>query len=181
MNKKELRAVMRSIRKGKNISQSDGIVPPELEALAEYLRDWNTILLYWSLDDEVGTHALVERLYKEDHKVLLPRVVSDTEMTLHPYAGLEQMRAGAWGILEPVTPSVDIATLDEGHDIVAVIPGMAFTADGKRLGRGKGYYDRMLKRVPYIYKVGLCYDWQMVEEVPTNMYDVGMDKVWMIG
>lgn len=160
--------------------QAEGVVPPELEELAQYLRDWNTVLLYWSLADEVGTHALVEYLYREGHRVLLPRVVSDTEMTLHVYAGREQMSAGAWGILEPTTQGVDTATLNAGRDMVAVIPGMAFTIDGRRLGRGKGYYDRLLKRVPYIYKVGLCYDWQLVDEVPTNKYDVGMDKVWIV-
>lgn len=157
--------------------QSEYALPTELEELAEYLQGWQTVLLYWSLDDEVCTHALVERLYKEGRRVLLPHVVSDTEMTLHPYAGLGQMRQGAWGILEPVTQSVDLATLDEGRNAVAVVPGMAFDANGGRLGRGKGYYDRQLKLLPYIYKVGLCYDWQVVDEVPMNEYDVRMNRI----
>lgn len=197
MDKKELRQLIRGMQnrhreaamqgmcclqgeetaQGRNGMQSEYALPAELEELAEYLKGWQTVLLYWSLDDEVCTHALVERLYKEGHRVLLPHVVSDTEMTLHPYAGLEQMRQGAWGILEPVTQSVDLATLDEGRDAVAVVPGMAFDANGGRLGRGKGYYDRLLKLLPYIYKVGLCYDWQVVDEVPMNEYDVRMNRI----
>lgn len=176
MNKKELRALMRSMR-----DRHREETTKDLEELAEYLREWDTVLLYWSIDGEVSTHALVERLHKEGHRVLLPRVASDTEITLHTYASREQMRSGVWGIMEPDTPSVDIATLDGGRNIVAVVPGMAFDADGRRLGHGKGYYDRLLKQVPYIYKVGLCYDWQMVEEVPTGEYDVRMDRVWVIG
>lgn len=197
MDKKELRQLIRGMQnrhreaamqgmfclqgeetaQGRNGMQSEYALPAELEELAEYLKGWQTVLLYWSLDDEVCTHALVERLYKEGHRVLLPHVVSDTEMTLHPYGGLEQMRQGAWGILEPVTQSVDLATLDEGRNAVAVVPGMAFDANGGRLGRGKGYYDRQLKLLPYIYKVGLCYDWQVVDEVPMNEYDVRMNRI----
>ena len=197
MDKKELRKLVRSMQNSHRKAAMQGIhntagedntqdrkdsagqerMPAELEELAEYLKGWQTVLLYWSLDDEVCTHTLVERLYKEGHRVLLPHVVSDTEMTLHPYAGQEQMRPGAWGILEPVTPSIDIATLDEGREAVAVVPGMAFDADGGRLGRGKGYYDRLLKLLPYIYKMGLCYDWQVVDGVPMDEYDVRMNRI----
>ena len=91
MNKKELRALMRSMR-----DRHREETTKDLEELAEYLREWDTVLLYWSIDGEVNTHALVERLHKEGYRVLLPRVVSDTEITLHTYAGREQMRSGVW-------------------------------------------------------------------------------------
>ncbi|MBR6086430.1 MAG: 5-formyltetrahydrofolate cyclo-ligase [Prevotella sp.] len=184
MNKKELRKLMRGIRESRREDavpgQGEDAMPAELEALTRYLSRWHTLLLYWSMPDEVCTHSLVERLHREGHRVLLPRVVSDTEMTLHAYAGREQMRPGAFGILEPLTPAIDIASLRRGRDAAGVVPGMAFDAAGHRLGRGKGYYDRMLQQLPLIHKIGLCHDWQMVAQVPTDEHDVWMDKVVVV-
>ena len=60
---------------------------------------------------------------------------------------------------------------------VAVIPGMAFDADGHRLGRGKGYYDRFLPLIPRAYKIGLCFPWPLVDEVPSDAHDIMMDGV----
>ena len=53
---------------------------------------------------------------------------------------------------------------------------MAFDREGHRLGRGKGYYDRFLSRVPNIYKIGLCFSWQLVDSVPTDEHDIRMDE-----
>ena len=60
---------------------------------------------------------------------------------------------------------------------VAIIPGMSFDNDGNRLGRGKGYYDRLLAKIPQTYKIGMCFDFQKVEEVPTEETDIRMDEV----
>jgi 5-formyltetrahydrofolate cyclo-ligase len=58
---------------------------------------------------------------------------------------------------------------------------MAFDADGHRLGRGKGYYDRFLSKLSALhtklYKIGLCFPWQLVDEVPSDAHDIMMDGV----
>ena len=59
---------------------------------------------------------------------------------------------------------------------VAVIPGMAFDREGHRLGRGKGYYDRFLNRVK-TYKIGVCFDFQMMDQLPHDPHDVMMDEI----
>jgi 5-formyltetrahydrofolate cyclo-ligase len=75
--------------------------------------------------------------------------------------------------MEPVgTRFTDYAAID-----VAVVPGMVFDAQGHRLGRGKGYYDRFLAKLPGVYKIGLCFSWQMVDEVPSEANDITMDEV----
>lgn len=132
-----------------------------------------TLLLYHALPDEVPTQALLDELVAQGKTVLLPRVVSYTEMTLHRYTSPHDLKPGAFGILEPAgEPFTDYEHID-----VAVIPGMAFDREGHRLGRGRGYYDYFLSRVPYVYKIGLCFPWQMVDEVPTDEHDVTMNWV----
>lgn len=139
----------------------------------ERFQSANTIMLYSALPDEVPTQNLLDRLTAEGKTVVLPRVTSDTDMELRRYTGRADLQTGAFGILEPVGEVfTDYASID-----VAVIPGMAFDADGHRLGRGRGYYDRFLSRVPYIYKIGLCFPWQLVDHVPTDVYDIPMDCV----
>lgn len=63
---------------------------------------------------------------------------------------------------------------------VILVPGVAFDAYGNRLGRGKGYYDKILKQTN-AYKIGVCFDFQFIENVPTEVHDVKMDKVVVSG
>ena len=60
---------------------------------------------------------------------------------------------------------------------LAVIPGVAFDKDGNRMGRGKGYYDRLLPKLGNTYKIGICLPFQLVEKIPTDEHDVRMDEV----
>ena len=61
-----------------------------------------------------------------------------------------------------------------------LVPGMAFDAMGNRLGRGKGYYDKVLRHTP-AYKIGVCFDFQFLKAVPTEAHDVRMDNVYVSG
>jgi len=135
--------------------------------------DPHTILLYSALPDEVPTQGLMDDLVAQGKMVVLPRVVSDTDMELRRYTGQQDLQTGAYGILEPTG---ELFTDYDAID-VAIIPGMAFDAEGHRLGRGKGYYDRFLARVPHLYKIGLCFSWQMVDHVPCDEHDAVMDEV----
>ncbi|MDE7086388.1 MAG: 5-formyltetrahydrofolate cyclo-ligase [Prevotella sp.] len=132
-----------------------------------------TLLLYSALPDEVQTQPLLDQLSAEGKTVLLPRVTSDTDMELRCYTGAADLQKGAFGIMEPIGEVfTDYATID-----VAIVPGMAFDPNGHRLGRGKGYYDRFLARIPHVYKIGLCFVWQLVDCVPTDANDIMMDCV----
>ena len=165
MTKQELRKQMRQL-KALHKGESG-------EPFLDSLHAFNTMMLYHALPDEVPTQQLIDRLVAEGKTVVLPRVVSDTDMELRRYTGPQDLQRGAFGIMEPTG---ELFT-DYEQLQVAVIPGMAFDREGHRLGRGKGYYDRLLSHVPYIYKIGLCYDWQLVDHVPTNEHDIKMDEV----
>ena len=87
----------------------------------------------------------------------------------------EQLAPGRWGIWEPTDEAPllsDYSRLD-----LVVVPGVAFSSDGRRLGRGKSFYDRFLPLVPRAAFVGVCYPCQVVEQIPADPWDIGMDIV----
>ena len=130
-----------------------------------------TVLLYHSLSDEVNTHQFLEEWCKQK-QVLLPVVVGD-HLELRHYYGAHELKTGAFGIAEPT------GTLFKDYtkiDFVAV-PGLAFDKNGHRLGRGKGYYDRLLPQLTNAYKAGICYPFQVVDEVPVEPTDITMDGI----
>ena len=139
----------------------------------EHVRQAHIVMLYCALPDEVPTQQLIDELASQGKQVLLPRVVSETEMELRRYTSRTDLTAGAFGIMEPVGDIFsDYDTID-----TAIIPGMAFDLAGHRLGRGRGYYDRFLARIPHVYKIGVCYPTQLVEHVPTDEHDIMMDCI----
>jgi len=143
----------------------------QVEAL-EAFRRASTVLLYWSMEDEVQTHDFVNRWYKEK-RVLLPCVDGD-DLRLRQYTGPECLKAGEqFGIGEPTGP--EYTNLDSVELII--VPGVAFDRTGNRMGRGRGFYDRLLKSTPNAYKVGVAFDFQVVDCVPVEEFDVKMDKV----
>lgn len=132
-----------------------------------------TILMYYSLPDEVFTHEALDALLGQGKTVLLPAVVSDTRMELRHYEGPGSLLGGFFDIMEPVgKPFDELAAID-----VAIVPGMSFDGLGHRLGRGRGYYDRFLPLIPQAYKIGICFPFQKLPGIPADALDVPMDEV----
>ena len=177
MDKKELR---RYIREQKRHFTQQQLGEMSLSIMSSVLthpriQEADTILMYHSLPDEVNTHSALDQLLAMGKKVLLPKVVSDTEMTIHEYTGQNSLKPSEpYGILEPTTPELSIINCQLS---IAIVPGMAFDRQGYRLGRGKGYYDRFLSHIPNIYKIGVCFPFQMLESIPSESTDVVMDEV----
>lgn len=136
-------------------------------------RQAGIVLLFHSLPDEPCTHALLERW--KDRKTLLLPAVAGNALTLHRYTGRESLREGAFRILEPAGPQFD----DYPSIQLAVVPGVAFDACGRRIGRGRGFYDRLLahRACSHIYKIGLCFDFQKFEALPALPHDISMDEI----
>lgn len=132
----------------------------------------HTILLYSPLNDEVDVFSIVNDAYRNGKTVLLPKVVGE-DLELRIYKGVESLERGAFGILEPVGD----VFLDYNPIELAIVPGMAFDKAGHRLGRGKGYYDRLLPRLKNAYKIGVCFPFQYLDEIPCEEHDVVMDEV----
>ena len=141
--------------------------------LRKRLKDAQVVMAYWPLPDEVDIRPLLNELVAEGKTVLLPKVVDDKSMQLCRYTSLTDLQEGAFHILEPVgEPFTAVDTIE-----VALIPGVAFDSAGHRLGRGKGYYDRFLATCPDLRKIGVCFPFQRVAEVPAEAHDVRMDEL----
>lgn len=136
-------------------------------------RSAGTVLLYHALPDEVDTSLLLSSAMLMGKRVLLPKVVGD-DLELCLYSP-DALVSGAYGIMEPAGPSLseeEYAGID-----LAIVPGMAFSSAGVRLGRGKGYYDRLLPRLPRAYRIGLCFSFQLLSHIPSEQHDVLMNEV----
>lgn len=175
MNKSELRKI---IRAKKRLFDKKALAEQSLVRIQELLQhprvqSAQTILMFHSLPDEVDTHEVINLLAAQGKTVLLPIVTGKTDMMLRRYANPDDLHIGPFNIMEPIgEPFNDYDQIE-----LAVIPGMAFDEEGHRLGRGRGYYDRFLPLLPHAYKLGLCFDFQKVEHVPTDANDITMDEV----
>lgn len=131
----------------------------------------HTVLLYHSLKDEVQTHSFIEKWSKRK-RIILPVVVDDI-LELRAYTGSADLSIGSYGIAEPTGQAfTDYASID-----LAIIPGVAFDAEGHRLGRGKGYYDKLLPLLPTALKAGVCFPFQLLEQIPAEPFDICMDLI----
>ena len=175
MRKNELRQQIQQTKRQFTPQQLEELSLPVINRLKPLLAEAQTIMAYYSLPDEVNTHALIDELVAEGKTVLLPKVTGADTMELRRYTGRADLQEGAYHILEPVgEPFTDLSAID-----LILVPGFAFDAAGHRLGRGRGYYDRFLhsKNRPYCVKIGVCFDFQKVDEVPVDAHDIAMDKV----
>ena len=176
ITKKELRQM---IRKRKALYSDEKLVElskPIVKAVLADPRFTNahTVLLYHSLPDEVYTPELITTALKMGKRVLLPVVISKTEMEIREYLPTTTLeRSEDFHILEPEGKAfTDFASID-----CAIIPGMAFDAKGNRLGRGRGYYDRFLSQAQKVYKIGICFPFQLLDYIPCEATDVEMNRV----
>lgn len=174
MEKNELRKIIRAEKKAVSLEEKLRRSEPimrKVESLEQFQKA-DTILLYWSMDDEVQTHAFVERWYKSK-TILLPCVDGD-DLRLRQYTGPDCMQAGEqFGIGEPT--GEEFTSLDSIEMIM--VPGVAFDRKNNRMGRGRGFYDRMLKSTPNAYKVGVAFNFQLFDQIPVEPFDVAMNQV----
>lgn len=127
------------------------------------------ILMYHSLPDELSTHGFLRKWGSRKH-FYLPRV-NGVNLDILPYEE-SRLELGAFHIEEPTGNDTVSA---EDIELV-IVPAVAFDRKGNRLGRGKGFYDRLLSETKAT-KIGIAYEFQIVDEIPVEPHDVAMDIV----
>ena len=177
MNKKELRKIIKDRKRQYSSSQLEELSLSVLSRLAdqESFRKAKIILMYYSLPDEVNTHTFIDEMTALGKTVLLPVVKDSENMEIREYSGRKDLTEGSFHILEPTGKLFPPERYGEIE--VGVIPGMSFDVKGNRLGRGKGYYDRFLKKVPTMFKIGICFDFQKINTIPIEETDIRMDYI----
>ena len=136
-----------------------------------HFKEAKCVAFYMAIGSEVETRAMIARAVAEGKEVLLPVVASDHHLELRRFESFERMRKGRFAIMEPDGTA---ASPEEPH--VIVLPGVAFGLCMHRLGYGKGYYDRLLARLPS-YRIGICFDIQVVDKLPRHGDDQRMEKI----
>ncbi len=133
------------------------------------------IMLYKSTADEVDTGFLLKYLLNRRKNVFLP-VVRGKDLKVARINKNTSFKKGKFGILEP--EGKKIGPVSPKILEVILVPGVAFSKDGTRLGRGKGYYDRFLKDISdKTILLGVCYSLQLCRDLPSEKHDVKVDDV----
>ncbi len=136
----------------------------------EYYRKATTIGAYYSIGSEVQTHDLLQEFFNQGKTVALPRVERD-DLTFKKISGISDLELGNFGVMEPKEKCEDVKKLD-----VILVPAIALTRDGYRLGYGFGFYDRFLHGKKS-KKIGLSYIKQVIKSFPHDNHDVKMDCI----
>ena len=168
MNKDELRKLM--IRKRKDILNKEEISTVIMDKLLnlDIYKKSRVIAIYNSLKDEVDTTYLIKEALS-NKIVLLPSII-DKKMAFIAINNNTKYIKSNLGVLEPIG---DIYS--DKIDLI-IVPGIAFDNKLNRLGFGMGYYDKYLSNHD-IYKIGICFDEQIVDIVPVNELDIKMDMI----
>ena len=139
---------------------------------------YKTVFIFLSMKSEIDTQFLLETALLEGKKVFAPRVESD-DLVFYPITSLEgPWDSGPFGIKEP---AVGKPAGPDDFPALILTPGLAFDRAGRRIGRGKGYYDRFFasldKDSRQYFALGLCMDFQQINEVPVDKNDKKVNGV----
>ncbi|MCT4614032.1 MAG: 5-formyltetrahydrofolate cyclo-ligase [Marinifilaceae bacterium] len=171
--KKEIRRYIKSLKEKQTreeiLTESKTILL-KVESTQEF-KESNTILMFWSMDDEIYTVDFINKWYKSK-TILLPCIVGD-DLILKQYNGEDSLIEGEkYGIPEPNTEEFkNLELLD-----LIITPGVAFDKNLNRMGRGKGFYDKLLKQTNS-YKIGIAFSYQILDYIPTEEHDVKMNQI----
>jgi len=171
--KKEIRKQLKEIRK--NLSKNEVFekskkIKEKLFETREF-KQASTILFYVSYDNEVYTHNMIKDCIFKNVKIIVPISVEKTRsLILSRLKSWNDLVTGSYGILEPKKDMIKEIPIDE-IDLI-IVPGVGFDISGRRIGHGKGYYDKLLKKAKKAIHIGLAFENQIVKEIPTNSHDL---------
>ncbi|MCI7576215.1 MAG: 5-formyltetrahydrofolate cyclo-ligase [Bacteroidales bacterium] len=167
--KEELRAILGQKRKmlpKDVVAQCSAEVVDKLLAVKEF-QTAERIMIYYPVHNEIDLRDLKQQ---SSGKHFYMPVIHRNRIEVREYTGDDNLQKGKFGIPEPQTPPFD------GKLDLILVPGVAFSLQGERLGRGGGYYDRFLSH-RRCCKIGVSYQFQLLDKLPVRWHDVRMDKV----
>jgi 5-formyltetrahydrofolate cyclo-ligase len=174
MDKKELRRQIRELKRAMTEGQIEEKSRRlgELFCRSELYRNAKTIYGYLPYNQEVRTVPMLEQAMKDGKRVAVPKVYGD-EMKFILMEDPSAVEKGYAGIPEPVAD--EPVACDERA--LVLMPGLAFDPQGHRIGYGGGFYDKFLAKEPNHPTLALCYDFQMLQELETEEFDIPVNQV----
>lgn len=171
VSKKEIRQEIIQKRKKMSISQvvtKSSLICNKIINSPCY-KNSRTIYCYFSVNNEVNLESLMEHALADGKTVALPRV-ENNNINFYCIKSLDKLNPGYYNIPEP-EPEISAPQGD-----LLIVPGVAFTEKGERLGYGGGFYDRFLSQND-IYSIGVCFGFQIVKNIPTMEHDQKMNEI----
>lgn len=142
----------------------------------ESYKSCSSIFLYYAFGSEVSVEHIAEKALKDKKTVAFPYMTDNKgEMVFIKIHSLSGLVKNKYGIYEPVFNKDNIIAAD--NKTIVIVPGLAFTPEGFRLGYGGGYYDRYLGRYKTLSNIGVCFSEQIYRDIPINKYDIRLDKL----
>ena len=205
MDKKEIREQIKGLclKNQAQLAEKSRAICKKIISSPEF-QNAQVIFAYMALGDEVDLLEVIKTALKLGKKVAVPKIISKTDGIIKFFylnkaqTFDEQTQSGVFGIAEPDASSLEPAHLSAIPTLI-LVPGRAFTKEGDRLGRGKGYYDRFLGEHlgggPFeslrdhkfrlrdhenVTVAGVCFDFQIKKSLPVDDRDVKMDIVYTI-
>jgi len=168
MKKEELRKKCLEIRKNLPFKEADAQM---LFSEPSY-KNAKTVFCYVSAKNEIGTHSVIEKMILDGKNVCVPFCVDGTgNMICVKIESLSELKEGFFGIPEPKNP----VPFNKRIIDLVIMPGVAFSPEGARLGYGKGYYDRFLADITP-FKIGFCHK-ELLTDIKPEPHDIKADKV----
>jgi len=177
--KEKIRRAVGKLRNNHSPRELDGksaVIVSKLFETGEYKRA-KTVVFYASKEGEVNTMPAIKRALGE--KTVLVPFVSGGEIIPVRIRSPRELAPGSFGVPEPVKEVVEKKEnrFSPGRADLVIVPGVAFDEKGNRIGYGKGYYDKFLKKTSKARTVALAFEFQVVPEIPTENHDVTVQKI----
>jgi 5-formyltetrahydrofolate cyclo-ligase len=141
-----------------------------------WYQEARTILFYVSYDNEVNTHEMIQESLLKGKNVIVPKMnTPKKELLMSKLVCWEDLCPGEYSILEPKNDcvrEVPLTSID-----LCIIPGVAFDGEGNRIGHGGGYYDRLFQTKCVAHRIGLAFEFQIVNTIPAEKHDVKVEKI----
>lgn len=174
MNKAEVRALIRCRKQSitaEDLAEKSRILTKQFLETDAY-RNAKTLYGYISYNREVCTAAILEQAMKDGKRVAIPKCYGK-QMLFRYVTDLNRVEYRSFGLPEPY----DDEPLAQDPEALVLMPGLAFDRAGRRIGYGGGYYDRFLELEPNHPTIALCFDFQLLDHLDTDPFDIPADLV----
>ena len=173
--KKLLREKMKAFRAAMDPEEKKAREKRLCDGITEILDDLNfqDILCYYPLPLEIDLRSAYEKWEENGRKLFFPVTSKDMVSFFSPRS-LDDFSEGPMHVMEPVSRDEPYLSHEK---TLCIVPGLAFTKEGMRLGYGKGYYDRFISLNPEIVTLGVCFEEQVFEEIPCEKNDAQLNFI----
>ena len=158
-----------------DVLEKSNLIGKRLFDMIEF-KQVHTILFYVSYGNEVYTHEMIKKCLLSGKQVVVPKSnTNNSTLLLSELKNWDDLELGAYNILEPKEKSIKEVAI-ESIDLI-IVPGVGFDENGNRIGHGKGYYDKLLRNSNKTVNIGLSFECQIIEKIPTGKYDIPVDII----